>query len=88
MSDTRGADEGEAEEACYRALSERLGGVMAVHYRRRIENTARKAGNIEDWVERFGGAYEHFIILDADSVMPARPSCGFRARWSRTRARG
>ncbi len=69
LSDTRGADEGEAEEACYRALSERLGGVMAVHYRRRIENTARKAGNIEDWVERFGGAYEHFIILDADSVM-------------------
>lgn len=69
LSDTRGAAEGEAEEACYRALADRLGGVMAVYYRRRIENTARKAGNIEDWVERFGGAYDHFIILDGDSVM-------------------
>ncbi len=69
LSDTRGSVEGEAEEACYRALAERLGGIIAVHYRRRIENTARKAGNIEDWVERFGGAYEHFIILDGDSVM-------------------
>jgi len=38
-------------------------------YRRRPKNTERKAGNIADWVTRFGGAYEHMIILDADSVM-------------------
>ncbi|MBX3481159.1 MAG: glucans biosynthesis glucosyltransferase MdoH, partial [Caulobacter sp.] len=38
-------------------------------YRRRPKNTERKAGNISDWVSRFGGAYEHMIILDADSVM-------------------
>jgi membrane glycosyltransferase len=38
-------------------------------YRRRRKNTERKAGNIADWVTRFGGAYEHMIILDADSVM-------------------
>jgi membrane glycosyltransferase len=69
LSDTRGANEGEAEEACYSDLSSRLRGFIKVYYRRRIENTSRKAGNIEDWVERFGGAYDHFIILDADSVM-------------------
>ncbi len=69
LSDTRGADEGEAEEACYRALAAQLHKLLPVYYRRRIENTARKAGNIEDWVERFGGAYEHFMILDGDSVM-------------------
>ena len=30
---------------------------------------ARKAGNIADWVPRWGGAYEHMIVLDADSLM-------------------
>lgn len=69
LSDTRGADEGMAEEAAYRRLAEALSPLMSIYYRRRIENSARKAGNIEDWVERFGGAYAHFIILDGDSVM-------------------
>lgn len=39
------------------------------YYRRRPKNIERKAGNITDWVSRFGGAYAHMIILDADSVM-------------------
>jgi membrane glycosyltransferase len=69
LSDTRGANEGAAEEAAYAKLAEALAGKMQVAYRRRIDNTARKAGNIKDWVERFGGAYEHFIILDGDSIM-------------------
>ncbi|MCW8088374.1 glucans biosynthesis glucosyltransferase MdoH [Sabulicella glaciei] len=42
-----------------------------VFYRRRTANAGRKAGNIADWVQRHGGAYEHFVILDADSVMGA-----------------
>ena len=33
------------------------------------ETTARKAGNIAEWIGRFGAAYEHFIILDGDSIM-------------------
>lgn len=69
LSDTRGADAGTAEEAAYAALSRKLGSEFRIYYRRRIENTARKAGNIKDWVERFGAAYETFVILDGDSVM-------------------
>lgn len=69
LSDTRGANEGEAEEACYRQLAAHYAGVVSIYYRRRIENKARKSGNIEDWIERFGGAYENFVILDGDSVM-------------------
>lgn len=69
LSDTRGADAGVAEEAAYAALSRKLAGEAKVYYRRRIENTARKAGNIKDWVERFGGAYETFVIFDGDSIM-------------------
>ncbi|MFL1462212.1 glucans biosynthesis glucosyltransferase MdoH [Roseococcus sp. DSY-14] len=40
-----------------------------VFYRRRLENSGKKAGNVADWVRRHGAAYEHFVILDADSVM-------------------
>ncbi len=69
LSDTRGAEAGMEEEAAYAALARKLGGEVGVYYRRRIENTARKAGNIKDWVERFGGAYETFVILDGDSIM-------------------
>lgn len=43
--------------------------LSALYYRRRERNTARKPGNIADWVRRFGGGYDHMIILDADSLM-------------------
>ena len=72
LSDTRGDQQGASEERAYAALKQRLEGTIRVFYRRRRENAARKAGNIKDWVERFGAAYPHFVILDADSVMTAR----------------
>lgn len=69
LSDSRSPDAGRREELVFAALAERLAGVISVYYRRRVQNTAKKAGNIADWVQRFGGAYESFIVLDADSVM-------------------
>lgn len=69
LSDTRGAEEGEREEAAYAELKRVLSSQIKVYYRRRIENSARKSGNIKDWVERFGGAYDFFVILDGDSIM-------------------
>jgi membrane glycosyltransferase len=45
--------------------------ICRAYYRRRAENHERKAGNVADWVQRFGGAYESMIIFDADSVMSA-----------------
>ena len=56
------------EEAVFSRLREEIGG-MAVWYRHRALNTGRKAGNIADWVRRFGGGYPQMLILDADSVM-------------------
>ncbi|MDO1560484.1 glucans biosynthesis glucosyltransferase MdoH [Brevundimonas sp. 2R-24] len=41
----------------------------AFYYRRRTENHERKAGNLAEWVARFGGAYETMVVLDADSLM-------------------
>jgi membrane glycosyltransferase len=69
LSDTRDPDifgEERAAFAVFRAqrrLEERL------FYRRRAENKGRKAGNVADWVRRFGGAYDYMVVLDADSVM-------------------
>ena len=71
LSDTTDPDIWVAEEAAFLALHERAGADARIYYRRRPLNTERKAGNIADWVRRWGGAYPRFLILDADSVMTA-----------------
>lgn len=57
-----------AEEAAYLRLREAVGGER-LYYRHRTKNIARKAGNIAEWVTRFGGAYDAMLVLDADSLM-------------------
>ncbi len=56
------------EEKQYLALLKRTGSGR-IYYRHRRDNVARKAGNIGDWVTRFGGHYDSMVILDADSLM-------------------
>lgn len=69
LSDTTDANAWIAEEAAFLALRERTGGENRIFYRRRPRNTERKAGNIADWVRRFGAGYPQMLVLDADSVM-------------------
>ncbi len=69
LSDTTDPDVWIAEEAAFLALLDRTGGEGRIHYRRRAKNTERKAGNIADWVRRWGAAYPVMLVLDADSVM-------------------
>ena len=69
LSDTTDPDIWVAEERALIALRERLGPDCRVYYRHRQKNTARKAGNIADFVTRWGGAYPHMVVLDADSLM-------------------
>lgn len=38
-------------------------------YRRRTDNKGKKAGNVEDFIMKSGGAYELALILDADSLL-------------------
>ncbi len=61
------APNGELEQAAWRELAREA--PIAVYYRRREHNTARKPGNIAEWVRRFGAAYECMLVLDADSLM-------------------
>ncbi|HEY0334789.1 MAG TPA: glucans biosynthesis glucosyltransferase MdoH [Stenotrophomonas sp.] len=69
LSDTTRDAIGVAEEREYQALCDRTGGHGRIFYRRRADNAARKAGNVADWVRRFGGHYPQMLILDADSLM-------------------
>ncbi len=72
LSDTTDPDIWIAEERAFVALRGRLGPQARIYYRHRPKNTARKAGNIADFVTRWGGAYEQMVVLDADSLMTGR----------------
>ncbi|MGQ4273461.1 glucans biosynthesis glucosyltransferase MdoH [Terrihabitans sp. B22-R8] len=71
LSDTTDPDVWIEEEAAFLGLRERTGGHDRIFYRRRAQNIERKAGNISEWVRRFGSRYDQFLIFDADSVMSA-----------------
>lgn len=68
LSDTTDPSIWIAEEASFLRLRRncRTG---RLYYRHRADNTARKSGNIAEWIGRFGASYDHMIILDADSLM-------------------
>ncbi len=79
LSDTTNPEIFVAEEYAYGALRQRLGAAARVFYRHRPKNTARKAGNIADFVSRWGGHYEHMVVLDADSLMTGNAIVGLAA---------
>lgn len=53
---------------------------LPVWYRRRTDNTGRKAGNIAEFVRRWGGRYDQMVVLDADSVVSGRVVAEMSAR--------
>jgi membrane glycosyltransferase len=71
LSDSTNADAWIRETAAIDLLRRSLASVMPVWYRRRWANVARKSGNLEDFVTRWGGRFEYMIVLDADSLIDA-----------------
>ncbi len=69
LSDTRDEDVAAQERLWFLRLLRDTGGEGRMFYRRRADNHGRKAGNIEAFLTRSGGAYDHALILDADSLM-------------------
>lgn len=69
VSDTTNPDIWVAEERAFLALRRQLGPDARIYYRHRPKNHHRKAGNIADFVTRWGGHYAHMVVLDADSLM-------------------
>ncbi|HWX32856.1 MAG TPA: glucans biosynthesis glucosyltransferase MdoH [Steroidobacteraceae bacterium] len=71
LSDSTDADAWIRETLRVDVLRTALAPIMPVWYRRRWQNIARKSGNLEDFVTRWGGRYDHMIVLDADSLIDA-----------------
>lgn len=69
LSDTTNPDVWVEEEAAFLRFRDQTNDHNHIFYRRRFKNTDRKAGNLAEWVRRFGGGYDHMLTLDADSLM-------------------
>ncbi|WP_420391386.1 glucans biosynthesis glucosyltransferase MdoH [Acuticoccus sp.] len=78
LSDSTDAETWIAEERAL-AILRRRAGPTRVWYRRRRTNAGRKAGNVADFVTRWGGRYAHMIVLDADSLMTGDCLCALRS---------
>jgi membrane glycosyltransferase len=69
LSDTTDPEIFIAEEQAFLAMRGRLRQGCRLFYRHRPKNLNRKSGNIEEFVNRWGGRYAHMVVLDADSLM-------------------
>jgi len=70
LSDTSEAHVARAEEEAFdRWRASANGEADRLHYRRRTSNEGYKAGNVRDFCDRWGHAFEFMIPLDADSLM-------------------
>jgi membrane glycosyltransferase len=58
-----------AEEVAWQQLRMSLEPEARIFYRHRHKNVGRKSGNIQDFCENWGAAYDYMVVLDADSVM-------------------
>lgn len=71
LSDTTDPQIAEQEVVAFEQLAQDWQSRLALTYRRRTENRGFKAGNIQDFCERWGAAHEFALVLDADSLMSA-----------------
>jgi membrane glycosyltransferase len=69
LSDSTWSECIEAEEAGVGRLRERWSPQIRIQYRRRPDNPGYKAGNIQDFMARWGDRFEFALVLDADSLM-------------------
>ncbi|WP_269584009.1 glucans biosynthesis glucosyltransferase MdoH [Roseibium sp. Sym1] len=80
LSDTDMDDIALQEQQMAARLQERFAGKMEVIYRRRSNNKGFKAGNVEDFCDRWGDQHDFALVLDADSYMSADAITGLVRR--------
>ena len=69
LSDSRNEAIAARERLWFLRLVQDRVGEGRIFYRRRTDNTGKKAGNVEDFIQKSGAAYDLALILDADSLM-------------------
>jgi membrane glycosyltransferase len=60
-----------SEERAYAAWQAEASVRDQIVYRHRISNVGFKSGNLHDFCEHWGSAYQFMVVLDADSLMTA-----------------
>jgi membrane glycosyltransferase len=69
LSDSSRPEVSAAEAAEYEKWRGEPGTASRIFYRRREVNTGYKAGNVRDFLDRWGSRYDIMVPLDADSLM-------------------
>ncbi len=72
LSDSNQPTQWIQEEVAWLELCKQVGGFGKIFYRKRRHSINKKAGNVADFLRRWGRRYRYMIVLDADSIMTGR----------------
>src|SRR6202142_1937152 len=69
LSDSNQPNQWIREEVAWAELCKQVDGFGKIFYRKRRQAINKKAGNVADFLRRWGRNYRYMVVLDADSVM-------------------
>lgn len=69
LSDSNQPSQWIAEETAWAELCKQVNGFGKIFYRKRLNQINKKAGNVADFLRRWGRNYRYMVVLDADSIM-------------------
>jgi membrane glycosyltransferase len=69
LSDSNQPNQWIQEEVAWVELCKQVGGFGKIFYRKRRQQINKKAGNVADFLRRWGKNYRYMVVLDADSIM-------------------
>jgi membrane glycosyltransferase len=69
LSDSNKPNQWIQEEVAWAELCKQVNGFGRIFYRKRRQQINKKAGNVADFLRRWGKRYRYMVVLDADSVM-------------------
>ena len=72
LSDSNRPNQWIQEEVAWVELCKQVGGFGKIFYRKRRHQINKKAGNVADFLRRWGKNYRYMVVLDADSIMTGR----------------
>lgn len=72
LSDSNRPNQWIQEEVAWVELCKQVGGFGRIFYRKRRHQINKKAGNVADFLRRWGKNYRYLVVLDADSIMTGR----------------
>lgn len=69
LSDSNKPNQWIQEEVAWAELCKQVNGFGRIFYRKRRQQINKKAGNVADFLRRWGKRYRYMVVLDADSIM-------------------